>query len=103
MKIVTAYICPPVPTRGNDWCAYWEGDEEGPRGWGKTRQEAINDLFDNSDVEYLANKFDIEAKEFGSDPQDYYWVASTERGDFHSSPWRDDAIVSLAFKMARAA
>ena len=31
--------------RGNDWVAYYEGqEEEGLRGWGKTEQDAIDDL-----------------------------------------------------------
>ena len=45
MKIITEYIYPPIPYRGNDWVAYYEGnEEEGISGWGATEQEAIEDL-----------------------------------------------------------
>lgn len=47
-KIVTDYIHPPIPTRNCDWAAYYDGDDEyGPRGWGTTEAEAIQDLKDN--------------------------------------------------------
>jgi len=45
MKIKTSYIFPPIPYRHLDWLAYYEGQEEdGPRGWGKSEEEAIEDL-----------------------------------------------------------
>lgn len=44
-KIITSYVCPPVPFRGADWCAYFDGEEEaGNYGYGATEQEAIDDL-----------------------------------------------------------
>lgn len=44
-KIVTSHVCPPIPWRNFDWCAYEDGHEEdGLRGWGATEQEAIEDL-----------------------------------------------------------
>ena len=50
MKIVTTYQFPPIPIRGFDWSAMREDDigEERPVlvGWGKTEQEAIDDLND---------------------------------------------------------
>jgi hypothetical protein len=47
-KIVTSYVCPPIPYRNNDWCAYEDGcEEDGKYGWGATEQEAIKDFFDN--------------------------------------------------------
>ena len=48
MKIVTVHVCPPIPIRGFDWCAYDFDtyDEEGDPlyGWGPTEEWAINDL-----------------------------------------------------------
>lgn len=45
--IVTHYVCPPIPWRTADWCAYFEGEEEiGGYGWGATEQEAIDDLME---------------------------------------------------------
>ncbi len=44
MKIITEFVYPPIPYRGNDWIAFREGQEDGARGWGKTEQEAIDDL-----------------------------------------------------------
>ena len=44
-KIVTHNICPPIPTRGHDWCAYFDGEEElGDYGYGATEAEAVADL-----------------------------------------------------------
>jgi hypothetical protein len=48
MNIETVHICPPIPIRTYDWCAFDADtyDEEGGdiRGWGATREEAIADL-----------------------------------------------------------
>lgn len=44
-KIITSNVRPPIPIREFDWMACREGDDEfGPRGFGKTEQEAIADL-----------------------------------------------------------
>ena len=44
-KILTDYVFPPIPYRGMDWIAYYDGEEEeGLRGQGATEQEAIDDL-----------------------------------------------------------
>ena len=47
--IVTQHICPPIPLRSHDWCAYDEllfdpENDFAPIGWGKTEQEAVADL-----------------------------------------------------------
>ena len=45
MLIKVAYVNPPIPVRNFDWQAYIDGQEEdGPVGYGNTRQEAIDDL-----------------------------------------------------------
>ncbi|CAB4164207.1 hypothetical protein UFOVP826_10 [uncultured Caudovirales phage] len=44
-KIRTNFVNPPLPTRIMDWNAWEDGEEEsGPIGYGKTEQEAIDDL-----------------------------------------------------------
>jgi hypothetical protein len=44
-KMITTNMPPPIPDRRYDWCAYWDGEEEeGHCGWGKTKEEAIEDL-----------------------------------------------------------
>jgi hypothetical protein len=44
-RIVTHHIYPPIPIRTRDWCAYRDGEEErGQYGYGRTEQEAIDDL-----------------------------------------------------------
>lgn len=104
MKIIVTHVCPPIPTRSCDWQATWDGmEEDGPSGHGATRAEAINDLFDNTEVDDLASWFGIEAREFGTSFEDYYWVASTPNGDHVASAWRDEAIVDLAYKLAECA
>jgi hypothetical protein len=46
-KIVTHCICPPIPDRQFDWCAYRKGCEElGTYGYGSTEQEAIDNLIE---------------------------------------------------------
>lgn len=43
-KIITCRVFPPIPMRYFDWCAYREGEEEGPVGWGSFEIAAIEDL-----------------------------------------------------------
>lgn len=44
-EIKTEFVCPPIPVRQFDWCAtYGDYDLDDPCGWGKTEQEAIDDL-----------------------------------------------------------
>ena len=50
MTIKTVQVCPPIPCRSFDWCAYdSEGGEEGPYGWGQSEEEAKNDLWEQLD------------------------------------------------------
>jgi hypothetical protein len=52
LRIVTSYVFPPIPDRRFDWCAYREGREEaGGYGYGRTEQEAIDDLLMNEENE----------------------------------------------------
>ena len=48
--MITKYVCPPIPIRQFDWCAYLDcGEydaESGPYGHGRTEAEAIIDLED---------------------------------------------------------
>lgn len=47
-KIITSNVCPPIPDRRYDWCAYYEGEEEaGNYGYGATEAEAIADFIEN--------------------------------------------------------
>jgi hypothetical protein len=44
-KIVTSYVCPPIPVRGFDWCAHEDGcEEDGEYGWGETEEAAVKDF-----------------------------------------------------------
>jgi len=47
-KIITDWVYPPSHYRGNDWCAYRDGDEEtaSAYGWGATEDEAIAALLE---------------------------------------------------------
>lgn len=48
MSIVIQHVNPPFPGSNYDWCAFPEGKEEtGPYGWGKTKLEAVVDLYDS--------------------------------------------------------
>lgn len=47
-KIVTSYVCPPIPVRQFDWCAHYDGEEDaGGYGYGATEAEAIADFIEN--------------------------------------------------------
>lgn len=49
-KIVTRHEFPPIPIRSFDWTAHYDGHEEGDYGFGRTEQEAINDLVENCEA-----------------------------------------------------
>lgn len=54
MDIVISYVCPPIPHRGNDWCAYLdrdEGNEGAPVGWGVSKVAALENLLEQFDDE----------------------------------------------------
>lgn len=60
LRIVTSFVCPPIPYRGNDWCAYRDGQEEaGGYGYGETEAEAIQDLLE------IEGRFDPEPRKEG--------------------------------------
>jgi hypothetical protein len=45
--IVTFHAYPPIPYRGYDWGAHYDGEEESGRyGWGETEEAAISDLLE---------------------------------------------------------
>jgi hypothetical protein len=45
--VVVNHICPPVPSRAFDWCAYEDGREEAMQyGYGATREAAVADFFE---------------------------------------------------------
>jgi hypothetical protein len=52
MKISTDFIYPPIPDRRFDWCAVDSDTYEAgcPIGYGRTEQEAINDLIEQIGV-----------------------------------------------------
>lgn len=50
MKIITNEIYPPIPIRDYDWEAVWEDyDESDVIGYGKTEQEAIDNLIEQTE------------------------------------------------------
>ena len=47
-KILTQYWAKPIPTSEFDVIAWYDGDEEdGPRGYGSTEDQAIKDLIES--------------------------------------------------------
>lgn len=59
-KIVTNFVYPPIPIRDFDWCARIDGrEEEGPYGWGRTKELAVQDLMrkiDENETEVVLDK-----------------------------------------------
>lgn len=46
-EVIVEFIYPPIPLRHLDYVAYREEDgEEGPKGWGATKDEAIQSLLE---------------------------------------------------------
>jgi hypothetical protein len=46
--IATSFVFPPIPDRTHDWAAWYDDqNEDSPVGYGRTEQEAINDLIQN--------------------------------------------------------
>ena len=50
-KVITRFICPPIPLRQFDWYAAFDNDEPDDNGnmrvgYGKTQSEAIDDLLE---------------------------------------------------------
>ena len=101
MHVQFTYANPPIPHRGCDWSCSLDDDEDAPRGWGATKKEALADLLDNTDVEVIAKHFGIETREVDTlrGPEYGHWIAISD-SDMLEAPWRDQAIVDLAFKMA---
>lgn len=102
MKIIVTHVCPPIPTRSCDWRAHWDGmEEDGPYGDGETREQAINGLFDNTEVADLASWFGIETREVDTlrGPEYGHWIAFAD-GESVEAAWEDQAIVDLAVKLA---
>lgn len=49
-KIITSHECPPIPVREYDWSAAREDWDEGDLiGYGRTEQEAIDDLIEQEE------------------------------------------------------
>ena len=45
--VIIRFVYPPIPYRGCDYVAYFDGDEEcGPRGWGATKMTAFDALLE---------------------------------------------------------
>jgi hypothetical protein len=50
-EIVTVNVSPPISSFAWDWVAYYDGDEEkGLRGWGPSKEGAIEDLKENTET-----------------------------------------------------
>jgi len=65
--IITSYMCPPIPVRSSDWCAYRD-PEITPYGWGATEEEAIKDLLtweEGDDDDFVAANATAELYERG--------------------------------------
>lgn len=47
MTVIVTHVCPPIPVRQFDWSAHFDGEEEGPVGWGESYAAAIMALMNN--------------------------------------------------------
>ena len=61
LEIRTSYYQPPMPLRDCDWSAVLRGYDGGdPMGYGRTEQEAIDDLLDQLDEQALTDEDEYE-------------------------------------------
>ena len=49
-RIKTNFVYPPIPIRTMDWSAWFDGNEEGLHGEGRTEAEAVQDLLDEEEA-----------------------------------------------------
>jgi hypothetical protein len=50
-KIVTEFVCPPIPYRSVDWAAHFDDvGEDSPVGFGETEWDAIADLLSEAEL-----------------------------------------------------
>ena len=51
VSVTTDYLYPPIPYRGNDYCAHYTNDQSDQPScaWGATAEEAIQNLVDSYD------------------------------------------------------
>jgi len=64
MKVKVTFVYPPIPIRMYDWSAIDDDTYDGqgsPRGWGATKEEAIQDLLDQIG-ERNAEKAEVEVE-----------------------------------------
>lgn len=76
-KIITHYDIKPIPTRSFDWCTWYENKEYGC-GFGKTEEQAINDLKKWDDMEigicaYCNEEIYKDQEYRSSNCSDHYW------------------------------
>lgn len=57
-QICVSIVDPPIPVRHFDYCAYFDGDGDGLRGWGTTRDAAIADLIATLEDEQIDHEAD---------------------------------------------
>lgn len=78
-KIITEHVYPPIPFRGCDWAAYYDGYEPGaPYGQGATEAEAIAALLENTGDE-AADGAPTNALPYGIIDPDYARVFTVAR------------------------
>lgn len=101
MLVHFTHVNPPIPLRGNDWSCSLTDDEDAVRGWGATQKDALNNLLDNLEVEDIAAHFGITTRFIDPcrGPEYGHWAAICD-DEYLEAPWRDQAIVDLAFKLA---
>lgn len=103
MAVKFTYVNPPIPYRNCDWSCSLTDDEDAVRGWGSTKEEALNDLLSIEDENVIAAHFGIQTREVDTlrGPEHGHWLAFTDT-EHVEAPWRDLAIVELAYKLVEA-
>ena len=70
-KMIVTRISPPIPDRRWDWQAHWEQEESSHCGYGRTREEAIEDLKRLDQEEWEAqDEAESRAADWSSEDQD---------------------------------
>jgi DnaJ-class molecular chaperone len=83
MSLIVVYVHPPIPMRECDWQAYDEDDPEGARGYGATREQALEDYLEQVGPAKCA-ECDGQGSFTRYETRDYGKDVGSEYGLFHN-------------------
>lgn len=102
IKIRTEHVYPPIPLRTMDWSAVTDDYDVGhPIGWGRTEQDAINDLMEHEQNEALEIQMREEVPVESIESVAYDTAEKPDRGysvraSYLKAPYKGDALIEVS-------